>query len=211
MTSCSHGDRALVRLHARDGVVVGEVDCRHLDAGEHAHARGLGLALQALHAVEVEREAALVLVQQRRHALRPPVGEELLHVRVDLGLALDQGRAVADLLLPLVRRREVAVHHRRAEGHVADGVVGVGLGVGLPDLDVGLHELAHGGLVVVVAHDAARDAGGARARLRLVEHDDVRARAEAAALELRGQVVGGREAVDAGADDEVAGGRLGAS
>ena len=33
--------------------------------------------------VEVEREAALVLVEADRHALRAPVGEELLHVRVD--------------------------------------------------------------------------------------------------------------------------------
>ena len=41
--------------------------------------------------------------------------------------------------------------------------------------------------------------------MRLVEHDDVRAGAGAAGLELLREVVRGREAVDAGADDDVAG------
>ncbi len=59
--------------------------------------------------VEVEREAALLLVQADRDVLRAPVGEELLHVRVDLGLAEDQLGLVADPLMALVDLREVAL------------------------------------------------------------------------------------------------------
>ena len=75
--------------------------------------------------------------------------------------------------------------------------------IGLPHLDARLHELAHRGLEVVVADDAARDPRRACARLRLVEDDDVGARAGAAGAELLREVVRGREAVDAGADDDV--------
>src|SRR5206468_10560406 len=69
--------------------------------------------------------------------------------------------------------------------------------------------LAHRRLEVVVADDAARDPGGTRAGRGLVEHDDVRARAEAPRPELLGEVVRGREPVDPGSDDDEA--RLGGS
>ena len=131
------------------------------------------LALQASYRVHVEREAALVLVQAGGHPPRAPVGEEPLHVRVDLGLAEDQLRAVADAFLPLVGRREVGLLHRRPQGDVADRVVRVRLRIGLPDLDTRLHQLAHRGLEVVVADDAARDPGRTGAGVRLVEDDDV--------------------------------------
>ena len=159
--------------------------------------------MEALDRVHVEREAALVLVQAHGHALRAPVGEEPLHVRVHLGLAEDQLGAVADPLLALVGLRQVGLLHRRAERDVADRVVRVRRGIGLPDLDARLHQLAHRGLEVVVADDAAGDAGRTRSRVRLVEDDDVRSRAELARAELLREVVRGREAVDAGADDDV--------
>ena len=66
-----------------------------------------GLALEALDRVEVEGEAALVLVQQPSRLARASRGRGL-HVRVDLARPRDQLRAVADALLPLVRRGEVA-------------------------------------------------------------------------------------------------------
>ena len=124
-------------------------------------------------------------------------------MRVDLGLAGDELGAVADPLLALEGRGEVRLLHLRAQRDVADRVVVVRGGIRLPDLDARLHELAHRRLEVVVADDAAGDARGAGARLRLVEDDDVGARAGAAGAKLLGEVVGGREPVDAGADDDV--------
>ena len=57
-----------------------------LDPGHDRDARFPTLAVKALDRVHVEREAALVLVQTRGDTLRAPVGEEGLHVRVDVGL-----------------------------------------------------------------------------------------------------------------------------
>ena len=126
-------------------------------------------------------------------------------MRGDVGLADDQLGAVPDALLPLVHRDQVALLHLRPERDVADGVVVVGGRVRLPDLDARLHQLAHRRLEVVVAHDAAGNAGRARTGMRLVEHDDVRAGAGTAGRQLLREVVRGREAVDAGTDDDVAG------
>ncbi len=188
----------------RGGDVAGaELDPRHLDAGEHGHARAGALLDEPLHRLLVEREAALVLVQADGDAAGAPVGEQLLHVRRHRGLAHDQLRAVADPLLALEHGDEVALLRLRPERDVADRVVVVGGRVRLPHLDAGLHELAHRRLEVVVAHDAAGDAGRTGARAGLVEHYDVRARPGTARLELPGEVVGGRETVDAGADDDI--------
>ena len=170
---------------------------------EHRDPFAEALVAQAEHGLDVEREAALVLVEADGHALRAPVGEERLHVRVDLGLADDQLRAVADPLLPLECSREIGLLHLRAECDVADRVVVVRSGIRLPHLDARLHELAHRRLEVVVADDAARDPGCAGAGLGLVDDDDVGARAGAPCTKLLGEVVGGRQSVDAGADDDV--------
>jgi hypothetical protein len=59
---------------------------------------------------------------------------------------------------------------------------------------------------VQVAHASARDARRARAGTGLVEDDDVGAGAAAARLELHREVPRRREAVDAGADDDITGG-----
>jgi len=72
-----------------------------------------------------------------------------------------------------------------------------------PHLDARLHQLAHRRLEVVVADDAAGDSRRARAGRALLENDDVRARPEPACAQLLGEVVGGRETVDAGADDDI--------
>ena len=177
-------DAALVRLGRAHGAVAGELEARDLDAGDQLRAGRLGLGLHAGDRVEVVREAALVLVQDGGHALGAPVREELLHVRVAGGLAGHERRVVADLLLALVDGREVGLLRLRADRHVADGVVGVGRRIGLPDLDAGLHELLHGRLEVVVAHDAAGDAGRAGAGMRLLEDHDVGAGALAAGGQL---------------------------
>ena len=62
-------------------------------------------------------------------------------------------------------RRHPLVHaFSRADLHVADGMIGVGLGVTLPHVDGMGHQLAHGGLEIIVADDAAGDAGKRRRR-----------------------------------------------
>src|SRR3546814_17499946 len=65
-----------------------------------------------------------------------------------------------------------------------------------------VHGLAHGRLEVVVAHDAAGDAAGPGGDAALVDDEDVLAAALAARRQRLGQVQRGREAVDAGADDD---------
>ena len=84
-------------------------------------------------------------------------------------------------------------------------MIGVGLGVALPHLDRMGHQLAHGGLEIIVAHHAAGDARGAGRDRRLVDDDDVGARALAGRFQHLGQMKGGAEAVDAGADNGVFG------
>ena len=196
---------SFVGLDGAHRVVVGDLEPAHLDARKDPDAGRLALVGETLHGLEVEGEAALVLVEADRDSPGAPVREQRLHVRVDLRLADEQGRVVADPLVALVDRAQVALLRLRAESDVAHAVVVVCGGVRLPHLDARLHELAHRRLEVVVADDAAGDAGGTGAGSRLVEDDDVGARAGAALLQLDGEVVRGRQAVHAGADDDEAG------
>ena len=135
--------------------------------------------------------------------LRLPVAKQPLHVAHAFGLALDEDRLVADRLLLLVDRADLRVHHFGADLHVADRVIAVGLGVALPDRHAVRHQLAHRRLVVVVAHDAARDAGRAGTDGGLVEHHDVGAAALPTRLQLLGQMVGGAPARGSGADHQI--------
>ena len=80
-----------------------------LDAGEDPHALGSALAGEPIDRVDVEGEPTLVLVEADGDTLRPPVGKQRLHVRVDLLLADDERRAVADPLLPLERLDQVVL------------------------------------------------------------------------------------------------------
>src|SRR5262249_9201598 len=65
------------------------------------------------------------------------------------------------------------------------------------------HQLAHGGLEVVVADDAAGDSRRARADAPLVKDEDVLAAAQAAGRQLPGQVPGRGQPVDSGAADDI--------
>ncbi len=112
--------------------------------------------------------------------------------------------AVADALLAAGDLGQVGLLALRPERHVADRVVVVRRRVGLPDLDVGRHQLGHRRLEVVVAHDAAGDPGRAGRDTGLVDDQDVLARSLAPRLELLGEVVGGRQAVDARPDHDEA-------
>ena len=199
-------DGALIRLHGRDGAGrVAEPGDPH--PGEDADALRLRFGGQPLHRSDVVGVAALLLVQHGGDAARPPVAEQPPHVPQALGLAFDEGRGVADLALLPGDRGHVRVHHLRAELHVAHRVVAERLGVALPDLDAEGHQLTHGRLEVVVADHAAGDAGGAGADPGLVQHDDALPAPAAPRPELAREVVGRAEPVDAGADDDVRGGR----
>src|SRR3546814_4080994 len=109
-------------------------------------------------------------VQHRGDALGLPVVEQPLHVEVAFLGTLDEDRLVADRLLLLVDRGDVGAHHLRTDLHVADGMIAKGLGVALPHRHGVGHELAHGRLEVVVAHDAAGDAAGPGGDAALVDY-----------------------------------------
>ena len=144
-------------------------------------------------------------MEQDRDAGGLPVGEHVAHV-LGAGLgALDQDGIVADRLLLGVDLDDVVVHRLGPELDVPDTVVGERVGVGLPERHGVRHQPAHGGLEVVVADDPAGDAGGAGPDVVLVDDDDVATVPEVAVREGGGQVPGGGQAVDTGADDHVAG------
>jgi hypothetical protein len=147
--------------------------------------------------------AAAFLVQNGGDPLCPPVVEQSAHV-VRRGLrTLDENRLVADLLLLLGDAGDVLAHALGAYLYIADGMVVVLLRVALPHRHAVGHELAHGRLEIVVAHDAAGDSRCPRADRSLVHHQHVLTAAAAAALELPSEVVSGAETVDSGADDQV--------
>src|SRR5262249_4919868 len=98
---------------------------------------------------------------------------------------------------------DVGVHRLRGDLQVADGVVGERLRVRLPDADRVRHEFAHGRLEVVVADDAAGDAGRAGAHPPLVEDEDVLAATEAPAPQRAREMPRGGQSVDARANDHV--------
>ena len=90
-----------------------------------------------------------------------------------------------------------------AAGDIAHLLEAEGDGIAVPHI----HRVAHQRVQrlghVEAAHAAAGDASGAGTRPRLVEDDHFGARALAAGGALHGQVPGGAEAVDAGADDDI--------
>ena len=97
-------DPALIGLDGGDRVVRGELEARHLGVGVDLDALGEALVPKTGDRLHVEGEATLVLVQADGDALGAPVREQLLHVRVDLGLAEVELRAVADPLVALEDR-----------------------------------------------------------------------------------------------------------
>ena len=196
-------DAAAIGDHRLDRAAGILVEAGHLDAGDDAHALVLRLPGQAVDRLGVVGVAAALLVQHRGDALGLPVVEQPLHVGHAVGLALDEHRFVADVLLLAGDRGDVLVHHLGADLHVADRVVAEGGRVALPYRDAVRHQAAHRRLEVVVADDAAGDARGTGGDRRLVEHQDVPAAAQPAPAQVLGEVPGGAEAVDAGADDDI--------
>ena len=97
----------------------------------------------------------------------------------------------------------VIAHGLGADLHIADRVEAVGIHVAFPDLDALRHQLAHGRLEVIVAHHAAGDAGGPGGDTGFVEHQNIGAGTSAPGLKFKRQMIGGAEAMDAGADDDV--------
>ncbi len=198
-------DVALVGVDLGDRPTRVGLESGDADAVDQAGAGLLGLSGETVQRGHVVGEAALLLVQADMHSLGAPVGEHRLHVVAHLGLADDQLRRVPDPGLPLVHLGEIRDLALGAECDVPHLVVAEGLRILLPHLDVGGHQLAHRGLVVVVAHNPAGDARGSGADSGLVDHQHV-GLLPARGLFL-GEVPGRGEAVDPGSDDEVLGAR----
>src|SRR5690606_12767093 len=197
-------DGALVGLDGGDGAAVGaEAGDGH--AGADGDALRLRLAGESAQGRVVVGVAAALLVQHHGDARCLPVGEHVQHVAAAVVDALDQLGRVADRLLLTVDLRDVLVHLLWCDLQVPDRVVGERLGVGLPDVHGVRHQLPHGGLEVVVAEHAAGHTRRARADVRLVDDQYVTAVATAGGLQPAGQVPGGRQTVNAGTDDDVAG------
>ena len=165
-----------------------------------------GEAAQRRHVVRV---AAALFVQHRRDVLRLPVVEEPLHVAHRLGFAFDEHRFVADRLLLLVDRADLRVHHLGADLHVADRVIAVGLGIALPDR----HRNAPSARASRAGSSCcARRRTRCRTRRRRCRSCPARRSAcrprrrtfRAPSSALR-EMHRGRQAVDAGADDDVVG------
>src|SRR6476659_2059484 len=198
------GDAAPTRTERRHRAGVrAELEARDLDAGHDAYALGLCLVCQAIHRLGIVGVAALFLVQNRGDAFRLPIVEQALHIFLTVNSTLDKRGLVADRLLLLIDRGDILMHTFGADLHVAHRMIGVGLGVALPDLDRLSHELAHGRLEVVVADDAAGDARGTGGDRGLIHNKDVLAGASAGLFQHLGEVEGGAQPVNSGADDGI--------
>ena len=157
-------DRTLVLLNGRYGTG-SQAKPRHLDAG-------LDLG-EPLHGPAVVGVAGFFFVHKDGNAPGLPVKQDVLHVLHARGLALDQLGRITDVEMGLVHRSNLFVQGLRTEEQSADGVIAVCCRIALPDLDAVLHQLAHGWLEIVVAHNAACDSRGARPNSAFVNDEDV--------------------------------------
>ena len=142
-------------------------------------------------------------MQDGGDALGPPIAEDAAHISAAGVRALDKLGFIADRFLLGGDLSDIATHRFRADLHIADGVEMIGLRIALPDIDAFRHQFAHGGLEVIVADHAAGDARCAGRDAALVDHQNILAAALALGLERGGEMIGGTQAVDAGADDEI--------
>src|SRR5204862_4593687 len=107
-----------------------------------------------------------------RDVARLPIAEQRFHVVERCTLAFDEPRLVADRLLLLVDRAYLNTHDLGADLHVPDRVIAVRRRIAFPHRHRMRHQLAHRGLVIIVADDAARNAGRPGADTGLVDDDD---------------------------------------
>ena len=149
------------------------------------------------------RVAAHLLVQDDVDAVRLEVGPDPLQEMLRVAALVEIGR-IAHPRLARVQSFVVGRLIRLARRHVPDLLKPEGDRVVHPHVDGmpqdRVNRLGH----VQVAHASAGDARRAGAGAGLVEHDDVGARARAAGLELHRQMPCRRQAVDSGADHDVA-------
>src|SRR5262245_14333396 len=110
-----------------------ELEALHLDTRQDTDAFGFRLAGETIKRCGIVGITAALLVQHRGNALRLPVVEQPGHIFLAVAGALDEHRLVADRLLLLVDRADLLVHDLRADLHVADGMIAIGLRVALPD------------------------------------------------------------------------------
>ena len=179
-------DRALRGLDRLHEAVV-QVDPRDLDAFEDLYALRAREPCEILDGLLRLRPATLALVQHGLDPFSVPVGEDRLHVLGAGAFAEHDIRAVADLCLVALDRNAILRLYLGNGGDVADAVEAEALWIRFEQLDRDANHFRHRRREVEVAHDAARDAGCARADMALLEDDDVLPRPFATCLEFAAQ------------------------
>ena len=94
-------------------------------------------------------------MENRGDVLCAPIREQTLHIARTLCSAFNENRLVANRLLLRMNGCHILTHGFTADLHVAHGMIAVGLGVALPNVHGVGHQLAHGGLKVVIANHPA--------------------------------------------------------
>ena len=110
---------------------------------------------------------------------------------------------IADCLLLGGDLHYVLAHGFGADLHITGIVEVIGLRVALPKINAFRHQLAHGRLEVIIADHAAGDARRPGGNAALIDHQNIFAATPAARFQRRRQMIGGAQAVNAGANNEV--------
>ena len=117
--------------------------------------------------------------------------------------AVNENRLVANRLLLRMNGCNILTHGFTADLHVAHGVIAVVLGAALPNVHGMGHQLAHGGLKVVIANHTAGNTRRPGADARFVENDDVVPDTLTGRFELQRKVVGSAQTVNSSTNNDV--------
>ena len=104
------------------------------------------------------RVSAAFLMKNRGDAFGAPIAENFFHIGMAIRFAFDEIGIVANGFSLLVNLRDILMHIFRRDLHVANSVVLKGFGMRFPMTHRMGHQLAHGGLVVIIAHHTTGDA-----------------------------------------------------
>ena len=147
----------------------------------------------------------MVVASGRSHRHVGAIADQLLTKLKNKNFARARIEGMPHCYWVLIDAGDVIVHHFRADLHVANRMVAVGLWVTLPDSDAVGHELTHGRLKIVVANHTTCDARCPSGDRVFVNDEDVIAAAGAACFQLQCQMVCSAQAMNACTNHQVFG------